>query len=203
MSRKYSESIDRKIIKYGMVLYLIGVFFGAILAHIFKDFFLNNVEIFRESFNHKLMTLDIDCGVLFGYVMWSNTKQFLWLFLFSVTSLGVPYIICKISYSGFTTGLLLSTAIFHYNAKGVLLFVLYIFPQGILYIPVWYLLYLQSYHLNESLLQNPINYRKNRMKIIMERLPSFLLLFIILFIAGLLEVYINSPIVQWGLNIFS
>lgn len=202
MARTYLESKDGRIIKYGVILYLFGVLVGTILAHLCKDFFINNVEIFRESFNNKLISLEIDYGVLFGYVMWSNTKQFLLLCLFTVTTMGLPYIICKITYSGFTTGLLLSAAIFQYQTKGVLLFVLYIFPQCIIYIPVWYLLYIQCYRLNEVLLQNPINYRKNRMKTILEKLPRFLVLFFILFIGGLFEIYINSSIVQWGLKIF-
>lgn len=203
MNRKYSNSQDKRRVRIGIILYLAGVLIGAIVANLWKGFFLNHVEVFRPSFHQKLMTLTIDYGVLFGYVMWSHVKHFFILCLFTITSLGIPYIICKISYSGFTTGLLLSVAILHYQVKGILLFVLYIFPQCIFYIPVWYLLYIQSYRLNEALFQDSIgNYKKNRMKTIVERLPAFLLLLFILFIGGLVEIYVNSPIVQWALQIF-
>lgn len=196
MKIRYGVSKDANIIKISVVIFLIGVMLGAIGANIFKDSYFSQIEIFGDTYFDKLYILDIDHGKLFGYVFWNNLKKYLLFWIFSVTVIGIPYMMLTVGSCGVCTGFLLSVALLKYGFKGIFLFLLYIFPQYLIYFPVALIALVQGYNLCISLyFRIPLN-KKSKFKLILEKVPMILILFLIIIIGALSEAYINSFILQ-------
>lgn len=196
MKIRYGVSKDANIIKIAVMVFLVGVLLGAIGANVFKDAYFKDMKIFGEGYFDKLYVLDIDHGKLFGYIFWNNLKKYLLFWIFSVTVVGIPYMVFSVGYSGLSTGFLLAVSVLKFGVKGIFLFLLYIFPQYLIYFPVALITLIQGYHLCTNLyFRVPLN-KKGKAKIILEKVPTILILFLIILIGALSEAYINSFIIQ-------
>lgn len=202
MKIRYGASKEANILKITIIIFLVGVMLGAIGANIFKEAYFNDIEIFGDSYFDKLHVLDIDHGKLFGYIFWNNFKKYLLFWIFAITVIGIPYMMLSVGYTGICTGFLLSVSILKFGFKGVFLFVLYIFPQYLIYFPVALIVLVQGYNLCISLyFKLPLN-KKGKLKLILEKVPMIFILFLIILIGALSEAYINSFILQKMIRYF-
>lgn len=202
MKIRYSDTKSSRVIRISMVLFLIGVTLGAISANILKDSYFKGIEVFGDAYFDKLYVLDIDHGRLLSYILWNNFKRYFIFWIFAITAIGIPYMMFAVGYVGFCTGFLLSVAIIKYGLNGFFLFLLYLFPQYLLYFPVAIIVLVQGYQLCVSLYYNiPLN-KKNKMSLIFEKIPVILFFFLLIILGSLSEAYINSLVLQKMLRYF-
>lgn len=202
MKKHEEEFILRPIRKYqklkvephrAALLFLLGgIIFGALYANIFRDIYIDNIEFFDSYYISKMNLIEIDYGLLFQYIIMNSYKQFILFWIFSITILGIPYMVFSLIYFGFSTGFIISVATMKYGIKGLLLFLTYIFPQYIIYIPAALVCLLVGYRLCKDMnASNSLN-GKNKWRIVIEKLPIIFLLGVFILIGCVMETYINS-----------
>lgn len=187
---------DAKIIKIALIIFGLGFFLGVIGANVFKDAYFNDMENFLDGYFDKLYVLDIDQKRLFGYVFWNNFKKYFLFWIFAMTALGIPYMGISVGYTGLSAGFLLAVSMVKFGIKGFFLYILYIFPQCFIYFPVAVITLLQGFNMCMNLYYSgPLN-RKGKSKVIFEKVPMILFIFLIILIGALIEAYMNSFILQ-------
>ena len=93
-----------------------------------------------EDTLYRMKYMTVDSSILFWYVLCKRCRNFLVLIIMATTYLG--WIFCggvTVKY-GFSVGFFLSTAVFRYGIKGILLGIVSIFPHYLCYLPAMILL---------------------------------------------------------------
>lgn len=190
------------LLKFMIFLFGIGVAGGILAAWISGQNYVSNSGNLDLLFLSNIKNMEIQKGQLFWLVFEKRLKDFLLLWMFSVTVLWTPYSILFLMYQGFLGGFFLITGMVLYGLKGMLLMLAYCMPHCFIYAPVFLYLLLRGWHLNRRLYQYSYNKSPTKWKLFLEQLPAFLFLLIGLFLGCVLEAYVNVLIVQKTLTLF-
>ena len=150
-------------------------------------------EIVREKINYSQ---------LFFYILKENLKEFMVFWLLSITILGIPYMVLRLIYFGFSLGFFISVIAMQYGFKGMLLILVYEFPHGLIYIPVILLSLYKGFVLCRSIYYD----NRNITDTIRSLLKSYILLIIfliaLLLLGSFLEAYVGSFFLKKTLGFF-
>lgn len=191
------------VVQISIFLLILGLFLGIFCANIFKVNYMTQIRNYETDIFSKIVGNNIDYMGLFLYILGKNLSGFFIYWLLCITILGIPYIAYKITSFGFFTGFLISAVTLEYGMKGLLLIVVYIFPHGLLYLPIALISLYKGYGLCSSI------YRDNRANItgITRQLKSniaiILLLALSLLIASFLEAYPGAYLLKKTLGLFT
>ncbi len=191
------------VIQISVFLLILGLFLGILCANIFKASYLSEMKLYITDIFPKIADNDIDYAGLFLYVLTKNLGNFFIYWLLCITILGIPYIAYKITSFGFFTGFLISMLTLEYGMKGLLLILAYIFPHGLLYLPIALISLYKGYKLCSSI------YHDSRANIsaIARQLKSnialILILALALLIASFLEAYPGAFLLKKTLGLFT
>lgn len=119
-----------------LVLFVFSIIIGIVVSRIGANLLSNDFERMNETYFKQILQAEINYGDLFWYILFQNLKRFFIFLLLCVTILALPYMVLCIGKTGFELGFLLSALMMEYHGKGLLLMLVYVFPQGIIYIPV-------------------------------------------------------------------
>lgn len=192
----YRTRNSNEIMRAVLVLFILGTVLGIIISSLFKGVYFEQIEIFSGDYFNKLEVLDIDYKSLFKFVVWDRYKIFVSVLVLSVTIIGIPYLGLLVLYAGGSAGFLLSVAVMQWGGKGILVFLAYLFPQYLIYIPAALFTIIQAYRVCIGIhFGIPIS-KKGNIKFILERVPAFFLLGLLLLLGCFAETYLNSPILQ-------
>ncbi|NLK75228.1 MAG: hypothetical protein GX288_08075 [Clostridiales bacterium] len=185
-----------------LLILIIGLFIGVLFANIFRTSYSQQLFLYKERVLVQIIGEEIDYSGLFSYILRKNIKEFLVFWLLSITILGIPYIIYKIVSFGFLTGFFLSVLSMEYGTKGILLVLAYIFPHGLVYLPLALLCLYKGYDLCSTVYRER-RYSMGSIKpIIKQYLMIILILFIALIIGSFLEAYLGSSLLKKALSHF-
>lgn len=191
------------IIQISVFLLILGLFMGILCANIFKASYLTDVRLYITDIFPKIAVNDIDYAGLFLYVLAKNLGSYFVFWLLCITILGIPYIAYKITSFGFFTGFLISIITLEYGIKGLLLILVYIFPHGLLYLPVALISYYRGYKLCNSIYHDS---RANISAIARQLRANIVLILILaltLLIAAFLEAYPGAFLLKKALGLFT
>ncbi|WP_167956673.1 stage II sporulation protein M [Anaerosporobacter faecicola] len=188
------------IYRLAAILLLLGIVLGTIGANLLQRFYLNDLEILNRYFGSNIKAIHIDYGSLMKYIITNRLKEFCVVWICCCMVFGIPVLSCLIVYKGISIGFALSSSILCYGFKGITLYFAYIFPQCILYIPVYILMVKKGYELCENLYFNGKLSPHARRSLLKEYIPILALLLVFLGIGCLIETYINSAIVKGAAN---
>lgn len=169
---------------------LLGVFYMAILSKSNKDLVGEELKVFFSSLNKLSYTKAFfDC-----FIKNSALLGFVWLLGISI--IGIPIIILILLFKSFLLGFSISSILFFYKWKGLLIVITYCFP---LLIELFAFLFLGYYsiifskNLNKMLfLKNDISFRN-----IMRRyIKMFIFSLILILIGSVLEIYVVPSILS-------
>lgn len=177
------------------ILFL-GIFAGVIFANLFRTEFFQQAETIDSAFMVKIKEMNIEYVKLLQFVLIHILKPYALIWIFSITILGIPYIGYFIIKQGFSIGFVISVLTMNYGIKGIILFLSYIFPQYIIYIPVFTLVIYRAYNLNCNMYFTGKDSIKSKKKLVLEKIPLIILLTIFIIIGCLIETYINSFILK-------
>ena len=181
--------------KLVLILFMCGFAIGIITGNIFhRELYAPLSSLYNELYD-KLSLLEINNSDIFFSALKRNLKFFILLYIFAVTNLW-PYYCCSFSlYTGLTNGLFLMFNIIMYKTAGIFRFFCFLFPQIIIYIPLYISIILRCHSLNKELYgdNTKIDITKKG-KLLIKQFP-FILIYILLFlVCCLIESRINLQI---------
>lgn len=119
---------------------MVGFLIGILFTNIFGKAYILGVGLLGEYFLLHFKYTQINYNRLLMYVFQERIKLFLVICILGVTNIGIFVIGAFILWLGFSSGVLLSVAILKFGMKGIMICLSAVFPQFLIYIPV-YLLY--------------------------------------------------------------
>jgi len=191
------------ILQVSLFLMILGLFLGILCANIFKVNYITQIRNYKANIFPRIVVNDIDYKGLFLYILGKNLGGFIVYWLLCITILGIPYIAYKITSFGFLAGFLISALTLEYGIKGLLLVAVYIFPHGLLYLPIALISLYKGYRLCSFI------YRDNRANIsiiarqIKESIGLILILALALLLASFLEAYPGAYLLKKTLAWFT
>lgn len=182
--------------KFIILILIFGVIIGTVFANFFREEFFYDLKTLTSINLSSMNKIDINYGVLLKYVLVKNFKPYLLIWILNITILGIPFMILFILYSGFFAGFMVSIFTINYGLKGILLFLAYLFPQYLIYIPVFIITLWRGYTLyNENLNYKNINNKGNNHSF-WDKFIMFFMLALFLIIGSVVETYVNTYIVK-------
>lgn len=184
------------IYRLAAILLLIGIVLGTVAANILQRFYLSDLETINRYFGTNVNLIKINYGSLMKYIITNRLKEFILIWISCCMVFGMPLLSLLITYKGICIGFALSSSILCYGFKGILVYLVYIFPQCIIYIPVYILTVKKGYDLCETLyFSSKISY-KGKKSVASEYVPIILILLLFIGIGCIVETYINSALVR-------
>lgn len=196
MKKMKNRTLHLGIHRIAILLLLLGVLLGTIFANLFKDIYLSDITLTNSMNISKINTLQINYGSLLKFVLENNYKKYFLLWILSATVIGIPFMVLFIVYHGFCTGFIISISTMQYGLKGILLFLAYIFPQYLIYIPIYIFALWKGYDMCINMYYNTKTNMKSKMGVVIERLPFILVLAVMLLLGSIVETYFNTFILQ-------
>lgn len=190
---------------YLLYLFMTGLFLGILLVNIRHDVWVKEDGLLNAAMIKQLQNSEFDGNYLFGYVVRSRISTILIISMLASTMIGLPIVCGYVCYLGASAGCILTIAVIRYGIRGLFFMAASIFPQGLLLIPGYFLLFRWSLDCNRSLYGKidglEGRYFIGRQFIVTKGIKLAGILLIVL-LGCLVESYVNPKILQFFLKIF-
>lgn len=189
---------------YLLYLFMTGLFLGIILVNIRHDVWVKEDGLLNTAMLKQLQSSELDGGYLFGYIVKHRVSTILILCVLASTMIGLPIVCGYVCYLGASAGCILSIAVIRYGIRGLFFMAASVFPQAILLVPGYFLLFQWGMECNRSLygkmdgLEGRYLIGKQFVLKKGARLAGILFLIII---GCMVESYVNPKIVHYILTI--
>lgn len=188
-----------------LYLFLSGFLIGVFVINIWKDLFLQDMDLLNAVSLSRLRYLEIDGGSFFLYVLKERMEIVLILCLLATTYVGVYAISVFALWMGAMAGIFLSAASIRYGIKGIALVLAGILPQYLLLVPACMMLMDWCYKMCTALYHPAkaldIRYGTKR-QYLMKKAVQLLVILVIVVIGSAMESYINPIFLSGFLKIF-
>jgi stage II sporulation protein M len=191
------------VLQITVFLLLFGLFLGILCANIFKENYVGQIRIYETDIFSKIASNDIDYAGLFRYILGKNLNSFLVFWLLSITILGVPYMALKITSFGFFAGFFISAVTMEYGLKGLLLVLVYVFPHGLLYLPIALLSLYKGFELCRTIYHDNHTDIGGIARLLKSYAAVILILAAALLVASFLEAYPGAFLLKKALGLFT
>ncbi|ABX42955.1 protein of unknown function DUF95 transmembrane [Lachnoclostridium phytofermentans ISDg] len=184
-----------------MVLFFASVILGCIFSKVSQGLLQNSVDSLNSRYFNTIKSMEINYGDFFRYIFTSKLKPFFLFWTLSLTFLGLPYMGWYLLSRGFQVGYLMMTLWMHYGMKGGLLYLTYLFPQELIFVPVvlisiknCFALYMEANHESTAGLQNVLLLKKY--------IKLIIILIVCILIGACMEAFVGSYLVKKALQLF-
>jgi stage II sporulation protein M len=161
------------------------------------------MENYESNVFSKIVSNDIDYAGLFRYVLGENFNNFIVFWLLSITILGIPYMALKITSFGFFSGFFISAVTMRYGLKGILLVLVYVFPHGLIYLPITLISLYKGYELTRMIYHDNRTRIGGIAKLVKAHLIIIVLLAAALLVGSFLEAYPGAFLLKKTLGMFT
>ena len=196
---------DRSMLPAGKLplrfLFLIGFGIGLFAAYFGRGIWFQTTGILDEDTLYRMKYMTVDSGVLFAYVLCKRCRNFFVLIIMATTYLGLVFCGGITVKYGFSIGFFISTAIYRYGIKGLLLGIVGAFPQYLCYVPAILLLIRWCEELHRSIYFYH-NITGQGKKSLPGRLGKLALILIVLVLGCILECFVNPVLLKGFLQFF-
>lgn len=182
-------------------LFLIGFGIGLFAAYFGRGIWFQTTGILDEDTLYRMKYMTVDSGVLFAYVLCKRCRNFFVLIIMATTYLGLVFCGGITVKYGFSIGFFISTAIYRYGIKGLLLGIVGAFPQYLCYVPAILLLIRWCEELHRSIYFYH-NITGQGKKSLPGRLGKLALILIVLVLGCILECFVNPVLLKGFLQFF-
>jgi stage II sporulation protein M len=191
------------IIQVAVIVLIIGLFLGIVSANVFQESFTKRLQIYEDNVFTEIVDSEIDHAGLFRYILGNNFSDFIMFWLLCITILGIPYMALKIASFGFFAGFFISAITMEYGFKGIILVLIYLFPHGLMYLPIVLICLYKGYSLSRDIYQSSHTSLAAIIKPIRENLLVIVLLAVALIFASFLEAYPGAYFLKKALGLFT
>lgn len=171
---------------------LLSFAIGVLIAILTRSHYSANTEYIDTLAYMDLV--HIDKIQLLMFIILFRVKEYLLIWLFSITILAVTYNTIFVLYKGFTSGFVVGVLAILYGYKGVIYSLGLGTPHSIVYIIVLLQTVTLSYKMHERATNGIFN---KRGRLILNQLPAFLVLLSMTMIGCFMETFLNPPILAY------
>jgi len=190
---------------YLLYLFMTGLFLGILLVNIRHDVWVKEDGLLNAAMIKQLQNSEFDGNYLFGHIVRSRVSTILIISMLASTMIGLPIVCGYVCYLGASAGCILSIAVIRYGIRGLFFMAASVFPQGLLLIPGYFLLFRWGLDCNRSLYGKidglEGRYLIGKQFMITKGIKLAGILMIVVF-GCLIESYVNPKILQFFLKIF-
>ena len=184
-----------------IILFIIGIVAGVIFINNANEAQGVEIQDYINSFISSLkQDYHIDKMELLKSSLWDNFILIISMWFIGSTVIGIPIVFGIVIFRGFCIGYAVSSAVAVLGAqKGIIFLFTTMFLQNIIFIPIIVCMAVSCIRLYKSIMKD--KRRENiKLEIIRHTLVS-IMLFIVLVIATLIEVYISTNLLMLCLNL--
>lgn len=199
--------LSRQINKGGyylLYLFMTGLFLGILLVNIRHDVWMKEDGLLNAAMLKQLQGSELDGNYLFGYIIKHRISTILVIGMLASTVIGLLIVYGYVCYLGISAGCILSIAVIRYGIRGLFFMAASIFPQGVLLIPGYFMLFSWGIDCNRSL-YGKIDGLEGRYLVgkqfLLKKGVKLAGILIIILIGCVLESYVNPKIVHFILTI--
>ena len=185
-----------------IILFIIGIVAGVIFINNTNETQGAEIQGYINNFISSLkQDYHIDKMELLKSSLWDNFILIISMWFIGSTVIGIPIVFGIVIYRGFCIGYAVSSAIAVLGVqKGIIFLLTTMFLQNIIFIPVIICMAVSCIRLYKSIMKD--KRRENiKLEIIRHTLVS-IMLFIVLVLATLIEVYISTNLLMLCINMF-
>ena len=185
-----------------IILFIIGIVAGVIFINNTNETQGAEIQGYINNFISSLkQDYHIDKMELLKSSLWDNFILIISMWFIGSTVVGIPIVFGIVIFRGFCIGYAVSSAIAVLGAqKGIIFLLTTMFLQNIIFIPVIICMAVSCIRLYKSIMKD--KRRENiKLEIIRHTLVS-IMLFIVLVLATLIEVYISTNLLMLCINMF-
>ena len=185
-----------------IILFIIGIVAGVIFINNANEAQGVEIQDYINSFISSLkQDYHIDKMELLKSSLWDNFILIISMWFIGSTVIGIPIVFGIVIFRGFCIGYAVSSAVAVLGAqKGIIFLLTTMFLQNIIFIPVIICMAVSCIRLYKSIMKD--KRRENiKLEIIRHTLVS-IMLFIVLVLATLIEVYISTNLLMLCINMF-
>lgn len=172
--------------------FTIGGIFAAVFAFTLPELSCKELLLYLEDFFRNMKNSGADSSALFRSGMFSNLKNFGFLFFFSVTVIGAPFIAAFAAVKGFMHLFTLFFMFRLYGVRAAIFLLLGMLPHYILLVPCYSILCVVCLKFSLLLLHEKQELKKN----ISRLLITLVCLFLLASMAVLLQAYIEPLLIR-------
>lgn len=194
--KKYALGTPTKDASQWTVLFLFGFMVGVLFLHFIDVEHRIQSALVNDGILQRVGQIQLNLHGFFWYVFRERIFCLLVLIVVATTVLGAIVSKGFLVWYGVTLGMLLAALTIEYGLKGIFLYILYAFPQVLLYIPI-----------NMNFAQwcgelHGIVYRKEGIRNKKAFLMKLAVIFVAFMITIVLECYLNPLIVRFLIGLF-
>ena len=185
-----------------IILFIIGIVAGVIFINNTNETQRAEIQGYINNFISSLkQDYHIDKMELLKSSLWDNFILIISMWFIGSTVIGIPIVFGIVIFRGFCIGYAVSSAVAVLGVqKGIIFLLTTMFLQNIIFIPVIICMAVSCIRLYKSIMKD--KRRENiKLEIIRHTLVS-IMLFIVLVLATLIEVYISTNLLMLCINMF-
>ena len=189
--------LKKKMFKYFIILLILGFLFGVIFIFFLKELDKFTIKSGLEEYINLIASKDFSYFNGFLNSLKNNLLYISLLWISGIIFVLLPIIVFIIFYKGFMIGFMLSGFILTYKIKGILYFIIFIFPHEL--INILSIVIFSMYALKFAKKIMGTMYRNesiNLRKVIINYLIIYGVFIIIALLSSLIEIYVNSFILR-------
>lgn len=186
-------------------LFMIGFFIGILAVNMGHGTWIRNGSLLGPEMMSQLKNSRPEGESLVGYILKNRLSVVCVLGLVSTTVIGMPALCVYICYTGLSAGCLLSVAVIRYGIRGLLFMAAALFPQFLLLVPAYVMLFFWGVDVN-SILYAPRSqmegYERYSRQFYLKKGVQILGIVTVTIMGCLLESYVNPKVMHFVLKIF-
>lgn len=186
-------------------LFMIGLFMGILFVNLGHETWIRNGSLLGAEMMSRLKSSRPAGDGLLGYILRHRLSTGCLLCLVSTTLIGMPFLCAYICYMGLAAGCLLSVAVVRYGIRGLLFMAAVLFPQALLLIPAYILIFFWAADVNRTLYARGTQfegYERYSSRYYLKKGAQIIGIMTVVIMGCLLESYVNPSILQFVLKIF-
>lgn len=189
---------------YLLYLFMTGLFLGIILVNIRHDVWMDEDGLLNTAMMKQLQSSELDGSYLFGYILKHRVSTILILCVLASTMIGLPIVCGYVCYLGASAGCILSIAVIRYGVRGLFFMAASVFPQALLLVPGYFLLFQWGMECNRSLYGKTDGFEGRYLigkQFILKKVISLAGILFLIILGCMMESYVNPQIVHYILTI--
>ncbi len=189
---------------YLLYLFMTGLFLGIILVNIRHDVWMDEDGLLNTAMMKQLQSSELDGSYLFGYILKHRVSTILILCVLASTMIGLPIVCGYVCYLGASAGCILSIAVIRYGVRGLFFMAASVFPQALLLVPGYFLLFQWGMECNRSLYGKTDGFEGRYLigkQFILKKVISLAGILFLIILGCMIESYVNPQIVHYILTI--
>ena len=183
-----------------IIIFIIGITLGVIFVNNTNESELTEIQEYITGFVDSLkQDYHIDKIELLKKSIWDNLILILSMWFLGLAVIGIPIVFAIVLYRSFCIGYTISAAIAVLGTqKGIIFLLSTIFLQNLIFIPVIIFMTISCIKLYKSIMKDR---RRENIKIeIVRHTIVSIILFVLLVVASLIEVYVSTNILMLTIN---